>query len=234
MDKERAEPLKSEQIKQNFNDLANTYSDATRRKLIPCYDDFYRTGVLSLAHTGAAPRALDVGAGSGLYAAHLLARYPNASLTLIDFSEEMLALARKRFEGRPNTTFVLGNYATYDFTETYDIVISALSIHHLNAAEKAAFYRRVYELLTPGGEFLNADEIISPVPRLQERYLSLWFDFVAAQGVDAAGIERMRQSTQLDDPSTVSEQLQWLNDAGFRASDCVYRYRNFAVFYAEK
>jgi tRNA (cmo5U34)-methyltransferase len=226
--------MKSEQVKQNFNDLAGTYSDAARRKLIPCYDDLYRTGVMLLAHAGDAPRVLDVGAGTGLYAAHLLTRYPNAQLTLIDFSEEMLALARKRFEGRPNTAFVLGNYTEYGFAETYDIVISALSIHHLNAAGKAAFCRRVHGLLAPGGEFLNADEIISPFPHLQERYMRIWFDFVAAQGVDAAGIERMQQSMRLDDPSTIAAQLQWLQEAGFRASDCVYQYRNFAVFYAEK
>jgi tRNA (cmo5U34)-methyltransferase len=226
--------MKSEQIKQNFNDHAGTYIDAARRRIIPCYDDFYRTGVILLAHAGDAPRVLDAGAGSGLYAAHLLARYPNARLTLVDFSEEMLALARKRFEDRPDTEFVLGNYTDCDLAETYDIVISALSIHHLNAEEKAAFYRRVHGLLAPGGEFLNADEILSPIPRLQERYLRLWIDFVAARGADAADLDRVRQSLRFDDPSTIAAQLQWLKEAGFRASDCVYQYQNFAVFYAEK
>ncbi|MCL2493843.1 MAG: class I SAM-dependent methyltransferase [Clostridiales bacterium] len=226
--------MKSEQVKWNFSDLAGTYSDESRRQRIPCFDDFYRTGIAVLAGGKSSPRALDVGAGTGLYAAFLLERFADADVTLIDFSEEMLALAKERFNGRPNTGFLLGNYTDFTFDGTYDVIISALSIHHLNAAEKAAFYRKAFGLLADGGEFLNADQILCPDTDLQERYMKLWLDFVSANGVGIPGFDRMKQSMELDAPSTVEEQLSWLRAAGFAAADCVYKYRNFAVLYARK
>ena len=225
--------MKSEQVKWNFNDYAGKYSDESRRRIIPCFDDFYRTGIAALAGGKRAPRVLDVGAGTGLYAAFLLERFPDADLMLIDFSEEMLALAEKRFAGRPNTKILLGDYADFDFdNNNYDVIISALSIHHLNAAEKAALHKKLFGLLADGGEFLNADQILCPDADLRERYEKLWLDFVSENDADPPNLGRIQQSMALDDPSTVAEQLSWLREAGFAAADCVYKYRNFAVLYA--
>jgi len=229
--------MKNEQVKLNFNDLAGagTYSDESRRRIIPCFDDFYRAGIAALACEKRSPRVLDVGAGTGLYAAFLLERFPDADLTLIDFSEDMLALAEKRFSGRPNTKILLGNYADFEFdneNNNYDVIISALSIHHLNAAEKAALYKKLFGLLADGGELLNADQILCADADLRERYERLWLDFVSENSPDIQIFERAKQSMELDDPSTVAEQLSWLREAGFAAADCVYKYRNFAVLYA--
>ncbi|MDR1292427.1 MAG: class I SAM-dependent methyltransferase [Clostridiales Family XIII bacterium] len=225
---------KKDMVKWNFSDIAHTYSDETRRRIIPCFDDFYGVGVPELSYEGDSPNILDVGAGTGLYSAMLLARYPKAKLTLIDFSENMLNIAKERFSGYENASFLLGDYTEYPFTDRYDIVVSALSIHHLDAAAKAGFYRQIFELLTPNGEFLNADQMVSPSPELQERHEKLWLDAVAEGGMADTDIERIKQSMELDDPSTVTEQVSWLREAGFPIADCIYQYRNFAVLYGAK
>jgi tRNA (cmo5U34)-methyltransferase len=226
--------MKKQQVKENFNDLSNSYVDANRRRIIPCFDDLYQTGIAILSCVGTKPRVLDLGAGTGLYSDFLVRRFPDASLTLIDFSEEMLKTAEDRFLGRDNTRYILGDYTTYKFDAPFDIVISALSIHHWNAKEKAGLYQRIHDLLVPGGEFLNTDEIISPYPRLQQRYEAIWFDYIRANGFSDADIERIKQSMELDDPSPVGDQLEWLKHVGFPEADCVYKYLNFAVFYARK
>src|SRR5271169_5849693 len=79
-----------------FDSAAGDY-DRTRRQLVPCFDDFYRTVVERLPFASAdAPRVLDLGAGTGLLAAKVLAAYPNAEITLVDVAGAMLAQARKR------------------------------------------------------------------------------------------------------------------------------------------
>jgi tRNA (cmo5U34)-methyltransferase len=222
---------KKDIVKWNFSDIAHTYDDGSRRRVIPGFDDFYGVGVAELRYGGASPRILDVGAGTGLYSAMLLGRYPEAKLTLIDFSGEMLEKAKDRFAGRENTEYILGDYTEYPFAEKYDIVVSALSIHHLDAAAKKRFYARAFDLLAPDGEFLNADQIVSPSPELHERHAKLWLDFVTGNEMTDAEIERIKQSMELDDPSTITEQISWLSEAGFTAADCIYQYRNFAVLY---
>jgi tRNA (cmo5U34)-methyltransferase len=188
--------------------------------------------VRALACDKVAPRVLDLGAGTGIYAGFVTGRYPDAELTLADFSGEMIALARERFDGRAGVDFVVGDYMELDFAARFDIVISALSIHHLKGESKKALYRKICGWLTPGGEFLNADQVISPSPALQDRYLAIWMKHAIENGFSETEIERTKQSTSLDDPSTVGEQLDWLSEAGFSAMDCLYKYINFAVIYA--
>jgi tRNA (cmo5U34)-methyltransferase len=224
----------SKHVKTHFDENAPAYSDEARRFIIPCFDDFYGTGIDILAHESAAPRVLDIGAGTGLYAARLLERYPNASLTLIDFSGEMLGLAEKRFAGHEDVRYLCEDYESYAFDATYDIIISALSIHHMDASGKSAFYRKVHSLLAPGGEFLNADLVLAESAELQQRYIEAWFDDLAARGLGESGLTRLRKSVSLDDPSTVADQLSLLRAAGFRNAGCVYRFRNFAVLYGQK
>jgi tRNA (cmo5U34)-methyltransferase len=120
------------------------------------------------------------------------------------------------------------------FEGQFDLVISALSIHHQDEENKRVLYRKIYDLLVPGGEFLNADQIISPFPILQGKYLALWMESAIENGFTEAEIERTKRSISLDDPSTIENQLAWMTDAGFSIADCVHKYMNFAVLYAKK
>jgi tRNA (cmo5U34)-methyltransferase len=226
--------VKNEGVKNNFNDLAGTYSDEARRKMIPCFDDFYKTGISMLTCGKDAPRVLDLGAGTGLYSDFLLQRYPNSEITLTDFSEEMLELARERYKLSNHIQYILDDYTGYTFHETYDIIISALSIHHLGVGEKKGLYKKIFNLLEPGGEFINADEIISPFFDLQERYEKIWFDQLKSAGLSEQELDRTRQSIAFDKPSPVENQIKWLLEIGFSRADCIYKYLNFAVFYARK
>ena len=170
----------NERVKNQFNLLSDEY-DARRRLIIPCFDDFYFTGISTLFYDGENPRVLDIGAGTGLYSSALLTRYPKAKLTLIDFAENMLDIAKDKFSGLKDASYLLDDYFTHDYRgETYDIIISALSIHHLDEEDKQKLYIKLYSLLEPGGEFLNADIISAGYPALDVKYDSLWTEFVAA------------------------------------------------------
>lgn len=88
------------------------------------------------------PKILDIGAGTGLLSAFLMERYPDASFTLIDISEKMLDVAKDRFKGNSNVKYIVADYSKYSFVEKYDMVVSALSIHHLEDEEKQKLYKK--------------------------------------------------------------------------------------------
>jgi tRNA (cmo5U34)-methyltransferase len=222
-----------EQVKEQFDRAAKDY-DANRRKVIPYFDAFYHTGIDFLDYAGDAPHVLDIGAGTGLFSSMLLKRYPAADVTLIDFSDEMLRVAKERFAGLDHVHYVLDNYFEHVFDQSFDIVISALSIHHLNAGEKADLYKLISSLLNEGGEFVNADQVISRDPGVQGKYEAEWIDLLITNGFTEEQIAPHRARMSLDDPSPVGDQLAWMTAAGFVIADCLFKYNNFAVFYGKK
>ncbi|HLI78293.1 MAG TPA: class I SAM-dependent methyltransferase, partial [Acidobacteriaceae bacterium] len=120
-----------------FNQTAATY-DIERARLIPGYDAFYKTALDLIPVT--ATHVLELGTGTGLFAAMLRDRLPRASLHLIDSSEAMLSKARQRFAEDPQIVFQLGDYTVAPWRGPYDAVVSALSIHHLDDAAKQSLF----------------------------------------------------------------------------------------------
>jgi tRNA (cmo5U34)-methyltransferase len=147
-----------ERVKEAFDAIASDY-DAQRRWIVPSFEDFYQNAVRSADWPGTDPAILDIGAGTGLLSALLIEKYPHASLTLMDISDNMLHVSRGRFSGRTGLIFRATDYRQADLGGPYDIVCSALSIHHLEHDEKRSLYKRIFAALNPGGVFVNAEQV---------------------------------------------------------------------------
>ena len=92
-------------MEQQFNQIAKEY-DANRKKFIPCFDDFYgRTTEFIAANICTPKRILDLGAGTGLLSAFWVQHFGASEYVLVDIADEMLQIARKRFEGLPNVSY---------------------------------------------------------------------------------------------------------------------------------
>ena len=224
-----------ERVKEQFNSNSSDY-DSRRRMLIPLYDEFYNSGIDLLSYSGKSPKVLDIGAGTGIFSEHLLSRYKNAKLTLIDFAESMMDIAKEKFEKYPDTEFIIDDYTAYDFgIEKYDIVLSSLSIHHLTPECVKVLYGKIYGMLTEKGEVIIADISNSGISEIDEKYDALWTAFVSDNiGGETEFLDRFQISKGLDRPHPVREHISWLEEAGFEKIDCVFRYYNFSVFFGEK
>ena len=117
-------------IQAQFNLIAGEY-DVNRRKFIPCFDDFYDSTTRFIAANITQPkRVLDLGAGTGLLSYYWFKCFPDSEYTLIDIADEMLKIARKRFSGADNVSYQILDYSKTLPETDFDIIISALSIHH--------------------------------------------------------------------------------------------------------
>ncbi len=127
---------------QHFENRAGDY-EAERRRVVPGYDTFYGTAVAALALGGREiRRVLDLGAGTGLLAAHVAAAHPNVELTLLDGAAGMLDHARETFADR--ATYVRADLADPLRGSAWDAIVSALAIHHLDDADKRELFARVH------------------------------------------------------------------------------------------
>jgi tRNA (cmo5U34)-methyltransferase len=218
-------------VAHSFNIAARVY-DSARRRLIPCFDDFYSTAVELAVGTASAPRILDLGAGTGLFSQMLLDARPNTRLTLIDSADAMLAQARERFAGDQRVDFVACDYMSYEPAENFDAVVSALSIHHLADADKARLYRRAFAWLRPGGRFVNADQALGDGPLTEGHYQNAWRASVLASDLPRSEFQASCERRKLDQSALLADQLRWLKEAGFAEVDCPYRFYTFAVLWA--
>lgn len=223
-------------IEDFFNRSADYY-DGWLRKAVPTYDDVFATAVelIPLCPEDEI-NVLDLGAGTGLFAWHVMQRYPQAKFVLYDLSSRMLAVARERFaELEDRVSIVEADYLRLDAVDTYHAVISSFSIHHLSHADKQRLFRLVHRALKPSGAFINIDQIEAPTPALKNLYWHGWLEKVRSAGADEEQVqESIRRRSALDNDATLADQLRWLTDAGFTEVDCIYKHYFVGVFYGRK
>lgn len=221
-------------VKAGFDEGAETY-DRARRQLIPCFDDFYGTALALIPQQPQANfRVLDLGAGTGLLSFLVGKKFTKAGITLMDISQEMLGKAGERFIGmEERLEFIAGDYAD-GFAGEFDVVISALSIHHLADADKIKLFKNIYEALPDGGIFINADQILGPTPQIEQMYQETWLRQARDLGVSDTDLNAAMKRMQADKMSPLDSQLGWLQQAGFSSVHCWYQHHRFAVFSGQK
>ena len=158
---------------------------------IPGYEELQEAVVAATAEVPAA-RVLELGTGTGETALRVRVSQPEADWVGIDASEPMLARARERL---PDADLRLQRLEDELPAGPFDLVVSALAIHHLDGPGKRDLFSRVAGVLRPGGVFVLGDVV-----------------------VPAAGQEGpIEIDWVMDLPDSVDDQLAWLSAAGFEA-----------------
>lgn len=223
-----------QRVREGFDRIARQY-DAQRRKLIPCFDDYYGMTTAFLAGIISPPSTvLDLGAGTGLLAQYIFDRFPAATFTLVDISDQMLAVARERFSGMSNCNFLVCDYSRDLPAGQYDLICSGLSIHHLEDSAKRNLYGKIFQRLNEGGCFINIDQFNAETNSMNERYNRWWQEHIRQTDLPPAEKASWLKRRELDRENTIEETKQMLRDAEFSAVECIYSYIKFGVILALK
>ena len=222
-----------EEVKGQFDEISKEY-DRQRPYLIACFHDFYTACYPLVKRLPAARTLLDLGAGTGLFSYFIYLIKPELNYTLVDFSPEMLNAAKERFKGLKNFQFQELNFATEPFPGRYDIIISALSIHHLEDEEKKQLYKNAFEALNEGGLFINADQVLGRSEGFDSFYKESWKESVLESGLEETAVQKAFERIKLDKFAPLETQISMLEEAGFTEADCIYKNHNFAVFAGTK
>ena len=173
---------------------------------IPVYDELQEA--VARASGSGASRVLELGTGTGETARRLLDRHPDALLVGIDESASMLAAAREALVGY-RVSLQVGAIEQPLPEGPFDVVASALCVHHLDGASKRDLFARVRAVLAPGGRFVLGDVIVPADP------------------ADAV----IPLSDGYDHPSPLADQMAWLAETGFDAR-VVWEHKDLAVVVA--
>jgi tRNA (cmo5U34)-methyltransferase len=168
---------------------------------LPAYDEL-QDAVAAATEGVDARRVLDLGVGTGETARRVLLLHPGATLVAIDSSAEMVAAAT-----------VGGDLRVARLEDElprgpFDLVVSALAVHHLPADGKRDLFMRVARELRPGGRFVLGDLVAV------DEHVTPW-------------------TPGYDFPDPLDDLVAWLGEAGF-ATNVTWSRHDLAVVAADR
>ncbi len=126
----------------------------------------YLSRALSAIPEGFSGKILEVPVGTGILTASMYKNLPNADITCLDYSEDMMRSARQRAQscGILNAEFIKGDVGKLPFQdESFDIVLSLNGFHAF--PDKDAAYSEVFRVLKSGGCFCGCFYIAGETAR---------------------------------------------------------------------
>ena len=204
---------RNQKVRKFFNGKIDSYDDV--------HSEYMKTKVLLADNLDkTAKKILDLGGGTGLELIHLFELFPEAEVTVIDITENMLEKLKTRdFAGKVKT--ICGDFFEVPFGEDFDAVITTSAFHHFKKNKKIQLLQKIKECLKDGGQFINCD-LIALTPEEE-----------AAQLVE---LENNTNDTKhIDTPLTIENEIDALEKAGFtQISSGNGGKENYGLFVARK
>ncbi len=116
----------------------------------------------------------------------------------------------------------------------FDMVISALSIHHLEDKDKKKLLARIYDSLPNGGLFVNYDQFCAGQLQMDHWLNSFWESQLAKSGLTDKDMELWKERRKLDRECTAEQEVDMLKGCRFKMVKCIYSYQKFSVIVAIK
>lgn len=221
-------------IEEQFNLIAKEY-DANRKKFIPCFDECYEYTTKFIASNIETPKQiLDLGAGTGLLSYFWFQHFPKSEYVLVDIADDMLNIARDRFSRLENVSYEVLDYSKEFPNGKFDIIASALSIHHLMHENKKELFSRIYNRLSDDGIFVNYDQFCADSSEINTWFDSYWEHQLKNSGLTAKDIELWKERRKLDIECSVEEEMDMLKKCNFKEVKCIYSNQKFSVIVAIK
>ena len=159
IDKNKLEASKLAELELHNTILADKYSEVREgsNKFSRYYQNLWLEEMLSLVDGDQTKEVLDYCGGTSLLFPYIQKFFPQANYTVLDLSDGMLAVGKKRFANVSKFSSIQadGENMIEVKNESFDLVISRGAIHHLPHPEQGL--REIYRVLKSGGSLIISE-----------------------------------------------------------------------------
>ncbi len=187
---------------------------------------------------------LDLGCGDGFIGNYIYKLFPYSKGVFLDSSNEMIEKAKRKGIDI-QTEFIVQDFGKSDWSnsiksvQSFDLIISGFSIHHIDNDNKKRLYSDIYKLLKPNGLFLNLEHVSSPTERIEQLFSDLFDDCMMDYQKSIEDEKTKEEIKELYHDAnhkkmnileSVEVQCDWLRQIGFSEVDCFMKIFELALF----
>ena len=178
----------------------------------------------------------DIGCSTGNLLIELSSRISKPlSCIGIDNAEPMLTQAKqKALAYNYNIDFRQEDAMSANLDNTKCVFLN-YTLQFIRPMQREELVRKIYEGLEKDGILILSEKLICEDKELNEQLLQEYLAFKQGNGYNQTQIMQKRQALEnVLIPYTMKENIQMLENAGFSYVDVVFRWANFATFFARK
>ncbi len=209
---------REEFVYQVFQKIADGYDRANRRISLGADLRWKKSAAVLLCESlPVRPEVLDIGCGTGDMLRILSGLRPDARLTGLDFSLNMLEAAKENCGAIPNLCLLQGNAMRLPFeNDSFDGISISFALR--NMADYGQVLREAVRVLRPGGKLAVIDSFV-PQTKVVQPFYRLYFSGIMP--ILGGGLRRHREYRWLSRSTkefiTADELCAMMERAGLRA-----------------
>ncbi len=217
-------------------EVASVFDDMIERS-VPFYkENMALVRDLVIANLQDGERLYDLGCSTGSLLIEIAKRSgKKLHLIGIDNSAAMIERARNKAKAfGVDIEFVKADILEYPF-EPCGAFVANYTLQFIRPLKRERFVKKLSSKLRDGGVFLFSEKIVSEDKMLNKQLIDIYFDFKRAQGYSDYEIAQKREALEnVLIPYTIQENEEMLLVNGFGYVEPVFRWANFATFFARK
>ncbi len=180
-------------------------------------------------------KVLDLGCGTGHGMHMILEKFPNSSITGVDFSNKMIMKCAQKLQDFPGrATLIEKNFNEMEIGKNYDVIVSAIAIHNSNHEQKDKLFGNVFNSLKDCGVFINGDFIEGETFEMNQHYREIYKNHIENNLSGEELTVWLKHAFEEDMPMRLSQQFELLKKHGFSEVKLVWQFANLAVYVAKK
>ena len=221
----------SEQITNKYEDMASFFNERANeyenhmKETISSFESYYELVSSEIKQTNEPINILDLGCGTGLEIKGILKKAPNAQITCIDMSENMLKVLLENYkDNKKQITILNDSYLTVPFEEgKYDYIVSVMTMHHFVHDEKVKLYKKIKQALKKDGKYIEGDYVVSQ--ENEEKWLKEYKEAYEKYGLEKASLYH------IDIPFSMETQKTLFLEAGFTDFELVFKEGEHSIYF---
>lgn len=216
-----------------FNsDVADVFDDMVQRS-VPFYAEVHRLiQDLCRYHLKDGDQVYDLGCSTATTMCLLAPDYPQVKFIGVDNSESMIEKSKTKVQSLNHQNIELFHGDINDFKmNNAGAVIMNYTLQFIPLHRRIELIQKIYKALRPGGIFILSEKIATQSDSVHQLVTDLYYDFKRRNGYSELEISQKREALEnVLVPLKPYMQVSMLESCGFKQSEMIFRWYNFASF----